>query len=372
MKKLIAISGLAALLPGLTNGQTNWAVTHPDVVAVKQTPVSRATAEAVFAAAVRVFALTNVPAAERTNVAVKAEQAFAVQTRLRAESLPAGTNRVPVYAGALAELATHSFTAYAGKQAGTCSNEFLEQLVVNHLAAGQTNLANQARNRMLVDSVTGWGIGHWVRAQFRLGNPASALNQAETMLRNGTIDEVTAYGIQNIVLAGVGFSAKVYQQPAQWESHIQQLPGGKARLKEMVEYCLTNFPAVTAAQCASAKLQLLWLRVEAGDSTNRVTKLRRLLRTVAKTTPVNEKTADFLGWLRGFHSSLKFSMPDESDPTAFHSDTPQRRLTVDERMDRAATLAGVTPPYPHSTWGERFRRGLTPEEAEEFAALRGQ
>jgi hypothetical protein len=116
----------------------------------------------------------------------------------------------------------------------------------------------------------------------------------------------------------------------------------------------------------------MWLRVEAGNSTNKVTQLRRLLREVARITPVNGSTAEFIGWLRGFHRRLTFSMPDDSDPTAFNYHPQDGRLRLDERMDTAATLAGVTPPYRNSVWGERWKRGLTPEEAEEFAEMRGQ
>jgi hypothetical protein len=41
-------------------------------------------------------------------------------------------------------------------------------------------------------------------------------------------------------------------------------------------------------------------------------------------------------------------------------------------MEAAETLVGVIAPYGSSVWGEKWRRGMTPEEAAEFAALRGQ
>lgn len=374
MKITLNIIGL--LLAGaLTLTAQSWSPSHPSVQALQSMVplpnyLTRQNADTVISNAQVVVALADVPAATATNIALMGMYALKQQTIWAANAYPRGhQDQIALLNTALVQASTNIMAPLAYREQLALSNRSLVLLTWNYNVNGNTSAANTAKNAIIVDSF-GQGATEKIEAMGILGLKAQALNTAEGVLTNANTTANVAYNLQRAVVNATGFTPIIYRNTALWDNYRDSLGAATNRLRSMVVYCLTNFPVSQQFMGDSAKLQLQWMRVEAGNNTNRVTQIRRLIRQVANITPVTESTASFLGWLRGFHRVLTFAMPDESDPTALTVPRLKAPRTVDDIMEAEDILADVEPPYRNSVWGERWAAGMTPEEALTFAAMR--
>jgi hypothetical protein len=361
MKITTIIIGI--LLAGiLFSNADNWSISHPSVVALQSADPSDITmAESTYSNAVVAFNLVGIPPARKNQVSHVGMQAFDTLSFGKIKPNIPAAQRIINATNILNELATNQFALHIPADGINSSNRVWFNVVRAYLGLGDTNAANLAASNIQVGA--GIGAGPKVRALIYLGYKAQALNLAEAATNQNSAQRFITV---NNILEGTGFSESIFNNTNLWENYVTNL-NGRARIRDLVVGCLTdNFPSAKSER-ESAKLQLMWLRVNAGNDTNKVTQLRKFLRKIAgDASPATQHEARSIGWLRGFHRSLSATMPDPKEPSTPIGPTPTTN-SVGRILEGEDVLFGLRKPDMHSSWGYIYKNyGFTKEQAERW------
>lgn len=212
---------------------------------------------------------------------------------------------------------------------------------------------------------------------FAAGKPAQALNVAEAATNSAGCDNIASLAA---VLNGIGWRGAMVQQPLSdaAQAFITNVEA-PVQVRRFIRTAVSQgSPQDWPNYYIRIERALLYLRADAGTNLTEITRLRRLIRQVSDAIPLTENSVQLKAKLRAWHRDLKFTNPDPSDPEA--NATPrkdtgplaERMLAMDGLYNVAELPAHVPKPYPHSVWGEKFKRGLTDEEAAAYCAQAAQ